>query len=230
MRSFAVCVVIFLSLTPYGAEEAIDPWESMNRKTYRFNDFADRKLVKPIARAYQKVLPDPIRRSIGNVYGNLGDVGDAINNLLQGKPGDSLRDLVRVAVNTTIGVGGLFDPATRMGLPDHEEDLAQTLATWGVPRGPYFVIPVLGPSSVRDVLSQPFNSRLDPLIYLDPVAHRNTIYGARLLHQRSDLLVADEVMFGDRYLFLRDAFLQRREFLEKDGAIDEDPFGDDFDF
>ncbi len=224
---WVVAFVFLLGSTTAMADEHVDPWESMNRKVYKFNDFADRNFVKPAARTYQKI-PDPVRFSIDNVYGNLSDVGDAVNNLLQGKVGDSAKDVARVLINTSVGIGGLFDPASRMGLPDHDEDFAQTLATWGVPKGPYLVIPILGPCTLRDAFARPVNNRLDPLIYLHPVNHRNITYGARLLHERADLLVAEEVMFGDRYLFLRDAYLQRREFLEKDGEIDEDPFGDEF--
>ena len=203
-----------------------DPFEKWNRKVQRFNDVADEKIVQPIARGYQKI-PAQLRYRAGHVYGNLADVGDMVNNLLQGKPGDSINDLFRVAINTTIGLGGLFDPASRLGLTDHEEDFSQTLATWRVPRGPYLVLPVLGPSSVRDALARSGYTRLDPLTYLSPVSHRNSIYVMRLLHERAELLGAERAVFGDRYIFFREAYQQRREYLENDGEI-EDPFGDDF--
>jgi phospholipid-binding lipoprotein MlaA len=203
-----------------------DPFENWNRKVQRFNDVADEKLVQPVARGYQR-LPDPVRFAAGNVYGNLADAGDMVNNLLQGKPGESINDLFRVAINSTIGLGGLFDPASRLGLEDHQEDFAQTLATWRIPRGPYLVLPLLGPSSVRDAFARPVDSRLDPLVYLYPVNHRNTLLGMRLLHERAELLAAESAVFGDRYIFFREAFRQRREYLEQDGEI-EDPFDEDF--
>ena len=206
-----------------------DPFEGLNRKTQSLNDFADKNFVRPVASGYTKVVPDPVRFSIGRVYGNLEDVGDAVNNLLQGKPLAFLSDVARVSINTTIGLGGLMDPASDLGLVNHEEDFSQTLATWGVPRGPYVVMPFLGPSGVRDIFGRSLNNRLDPLIYLEPVAHRNATYGARLVHKRADLLGADGVVFGDRYIFFRDAYIQRREYLETDGEIADDPFSDDFD-
>ncbi len=130
-------------------------------------------------------------------------------------------------INSTIGVGGLFDPASSMGLTDHAEDFGQTLGVWGVPRGAYVVIPMLGPSTVRDMFGRPVDSRLSPLRYYHPVDHRNTLLGLELINTRANLLSADGVVFGDKYLFYRDAYLQRREFLEKDGKV-EDPFDDDF--
>ena len=227
IRHFIVVQWLFLSC---GALADInDPFEPVNRKTQGLNDFADEHFMRPIARGYGKILPDPIRYSIGRGFGNLEDVGDAVNNLLQLKPRAFVSDLLRVSINSTIGLGGLFDPASRLGLTDHEEDFAQTLATWRVPRGPYVVIPFLGPSSLRDVFSRSANNRLDPLIYLHPVDHRNTTFAMRLVHQRADLLAVDSVVFGDRYIFFRDAWVQRREFLEKDGVVDDDPFADDFD-
>ncbi len=204
-----------------------DPWERMNRRIHRFNDVADRFITKPIAKIYQKIIPNPVRKSLGNVYANLGDINDALNNLLQGKPREGLINLARVTVNTTLGLGGLFDPASRMGLPDHDEDFGQTLAKWGLPAGPYLVLPLLGPSTLRGAITRPLDGYMDPLVYLDPVSHRNQTYGIRLIHQRGKLLSAEEAIFGDRYLFIRDAYLQRRDYLIHDGEI-EDPFGDDF--
>lgn len=223
-----ILVVLLLFSSMLFAEETRDPLEGLNRKTQAFNDFADRVLLKPVARRYADLLPSHVRQAAGNVYGNLDDVGDAVNNLLQGKPGAAINDLVRILVNTTIGVGGLMDPATRLGLEDHNEDFAQTLATWRIPRGPYLVLPFLGPSSLRDAIARPGNSRLDPVRYLRPVNHRNVVLGMRLVHQRADLLAADRVVFGDRYLFFRDAYLQRRHYLEQDGKVEADPFDEEF--
>ena len=218
-------VLLLLTLQPALANG--DPYEGVNRKIHNFNDVVDRKLFRPVAVGYDRVVPDPAKQVIGNFFGNLIDVGDGLNNLLQGKPKEAASDTARVLINTTVGLGGLFDPASTMGLADHNEDFAQTLAVWGVPRGPYVVVPLLGPGSVRDIFGRSVDSRLDPLLYHQPVSHRNSLSGLSILHTRAGLLSADSVVFGDRYIFYRDAYLQRREFLEKDGVVD-DPFDEEF--
>lgn len=221
-------MVMLLALVCSGVTTASeDRFETINRKVHGFNDFVDTKLIRPAANAYKKVLPTPVRYSGRNFFGNLSDVGDIINNALQGKPKQALSDLGRVLVNSSIGIGGLFDPASRMGFVDHEEDFSQTLAVWGVPRGPYIVIPGVGPSDTRDIFGRLGNHSMDPLGYYYPVAHRNSLATLRLLGIRAKLLAVDGVVFGDKYIFYRDAYLQRREYLEKDGQVD-DPFGDEF--
>ena len=204
-----------------------DPWVKLNTVTHNFNDFVDQRLVRPVAVGYARVIPRIARTGIANVFANLEDVGDAINNLLQGKGRDGVNDVGRVLVNSVIGLGGLFDPATPMGLIDHEEDFGQTFARWGVPAGPYFVIPGLGPSSVRDGLARLLDGSVNPLRYLYPVAHRNTLYGLDGLQTRADLLSVDGLVFGNKYIFYRNAYTQRREYLINDGEAS-DPFADDF--
>lgn len=204
-----------------------DPYEGFNRKIHNFNDFADRRVIRPVAVGYDKVMPNPAKTVVSNFFGNLIDMGDGFNNLLQGKPAKAANDAARVLVNSTIGIGGLFNPASRMGLVDHDEDFSQTLAVWGVPSGPYIVLPFLGPSTIRDAFGRSLDSRLDPLRYYHPVSHRNSLYGFSVIHTRSQLLAADAVVFGDTYIFYRDAYLQRRDFLINDGVID-DPFDDEF--
>ena len=221
----ALCFATFCSTTALA--DGQDPLEGPNRTIHSVNYFADKKLIMPIARTYVKVIPEPARFSIGNFFGNLADLRDGVNNLLQGKPKAALNELGRILVNSTIGVGGLFDPASRMGLVDHYEDFSQTLGTWGVPRGPYLVIPLLGPSSVRDLVGRLVDFRIDPVRYYYPVSHRNMPIALRLVDQRAGLLIADKVVFGDRYIFYRDAYLQRRNYLENDGEID-DLFDDEF--
>jgi len=159
---------------------------------------------------------------VGNVFSNLDDVANGVNNLLQGKPLKSLSDLGRILTNTSLGLGGLFDPASGFGLIKHNESFGQTLSVWGVPAGPYLVLPLLGPSTLTDVVSRPFDSRLGPLRYLHPVDHRNLTYGLRLVDQRGSLLAAESLVFGDRYVFLRDAYLQRRNYLVNDGEVEDD--------
>ena len=216
-------------------EKNPDPWEKMNRKLFKMNDNLDRVLLKPIAKAYNKVMPNFLLRAVDNVFGNLGDIGDAVNNLLQGKVKESASDVGRVLVNSTIGLGGLFDPASRMNLVDHDEDFSQTLAKWGVPSGPYLVLPLLGPTTLRGLASSPVDTQLDLLRYLKPVKHRNALYGVDTIHGRSGLLAAESVIFGDKYIFIRDAYLQRENYQSSDGQLEdyfddefEDDFGDEF--
>lgn len=204
-----------------------DPLEPFNRKVYAFNDFADSKILKPVAKGYRKVAPRFVRLGIGNVFSNLSDVNTSINNVLQGKVVAGASDFSRLLVNTTIGLGGLFDPASRIGLEKHDEDWGQTFAVWGLPRGPYVVLPFLGPSTLRHTILRPLDSALDPVVYLNPVSHRNWVYALRVVDTREGLLDAEKVMFGAKYIFLRDAYLQRRDYLVKDGKV-EDPFADDF--
>ena len=221
-------LTVFLALVCSGVTMASeDRFETINRKVHGFNDFMDTKLMRPAAKTYKKVLPAPVRNSVRNFVGNLSDVGDIINNALQGKPKQALSDFGRVLVNSSIGIGGLFDPASRMGLVDHDEDFSQTLAVWGVPRGPFIVIPGLGPSDARGIFGRASNEGVDPLPYYHPVPHRNSLATVRLLSIRAKLLAVDGVVFGDKYIFYRDAYLQHRKFLETDGQVD-DPFGDEF--
>ncbi|MAM80775.1 MAG: hypothetical protein CMP89_08460 [Gammaproteobacteria bacterium] len=216
-----------LSLNAFGQDVA-DPFEGANRKSHALNQIIDERFAGPIASGYSHNLSGPLERSLDRFYGNFADVGDAVNGFLQGKPRVFLFSTLRVVINTTIGLGGFLDPASNLSLPNENEDFSQTLAKWGVPRGPYLVIPFLGPSSLRDIFGRAINNRLDPLRYLSPVANRNVLYVSRFVHDRANLLVTEDAIFGDRYLFFRDAYLQRRRYLELDGEINEDPFSDAF--
>lgn len=202
-----------------------DPWNGMNQVTHRFNDQADKTVLKPIAKGYVAITPRPVRRGISNFFSNLGDVNNGVNNLLQGKPRAGASDFLRLVINTTVGIGGLFDPATRLGFDKHNESFAQTLAVWGVPKGPYLVVPLFGPHTLTDALLKPLSLRLDPVRYLYPVAHRNRLFALRVVDERANLLAAESLVFGDRYIFLRDAYLQRRNYLVLDGEV-EDEFDD----
>lgn len=202
-----------------------DPLMGINQVTYRFNNTADKFVLKPIARGYAAVAPRPVRRGIGNFFGNLADVNNSINNMLQGKPRKSISDLLRIVINTTLGVAGLFDPASSMGLSKHFETFGQTLSVWGVPQGPYVVLPFFGPNTLTDALVNPLNPRLDPVRRVYPVDLRNSMFAVRAVDDRADLLVAESLVFGDRYIFLREAYLQRRHYLVFDGEV-EDEFDD----
>jgi len=205
-----------------------DPWEAFNRKIYAFNDFADRYFMKPVAKGYQKVTPSPLRRSIGNFFSNLSYPLVAVNQLLQGKARLSASDVGRFIVNTTLGVGGLFDMATPAGLPSHDEDFGQTFAKWGIHSGPYLVLPFLGPSTVRDGVGSAVNFYAQPVRYL--VDDEQTRYGLTALNFiqiRASLLDTEQFLGGDRYVFMRDAYLQRRDYLNHDGEVKDEFLDED---
>ena len=198
-----------------------DPWEGYNRAVYAFNDGLDTVLLKPAAQAYDAVVPEPVDRGVGNFFANLGEVGNFANALLQAKPGESARALARLAINSTVGLLGLFDVATELGLERGEEDFGQTLGAWGAGPGPYFVLPVLGPSTVRDALGAPVDFVTDPIGWLDDPAARNAAYAAEAVHSRAGLLgteAAVEDLTADQYALVRNAYLDRRRYEVSDGA------------
>jgi phospholipid-binding lipoprotein MlaA len=203
-----------------------DPLESMNRAVYKFNDGFDRAIAKPVATAYKDVLPNPVRNGVRNFFSNIADLFIGVNNLLQGKPEEALTDWMRFAVNTTFGVVGIADWATDMGLEKHDEDFGQTFGRWGAGSGPYIVLPFLGPSDARDSVGTVFDLHFDPVGNHYPVDERNTAIALRLTSQRADLLDAGRLLEQaalDKYLFLRDAYLQRRRSLIYDGRPPREP-------
>jgi phospholipid-binding lipoprotein MlaA len=192
-----------------------DPLEPMNRQIFRFNDALDRTIAQPIAKGYQKVTPQPLRQAISNFFSNLGDLGNAANNLLQLNITDATEDVMRFAFNSTFGLGGLIDWATPAGLPKHHEDFGLTLGHWGVPSGPYLVLPLFGPSSFRDSLGFAVDFRFNLMTYLEPGV-RNPMWIAQFISARSDLLGASDLLEAaalDKYSFVRDAFTQQRASL-----------------
>lgn len=200
----------------------IDPWQGFNRSVFEFNEVLDGYLLKPAARGYQAITPDIVETGVGNFFGNLADVGSIVNNLLQFKAEAAVQDFSRVVFNTTIGLGGILDVATPMGLPEHKEDFGQTLGYWGVESGPYLVLPFLGPSNVRDGISKLPDSMVDPVGEVNPIRTRNQLYALRIVDTRAELLAAEQLLNGDRYTAIRDAYMQRREFLVNDGEVDFD--------
>jgi len=200
---------------------AHDRFQWINRKIYRANMAIDRTLFKPVAKVYKRYTPQVLDDSVTNVFANFDDVGNAINNLLQLKVGDALKDTERVIFNSTFGIAGIFDIATEMGLPKHDEDFGQTLARWGVPAGPYIMLPLLGPSTLRDATAKLTVDQLTK-----PEAYSKYPYQLLVvdkLDQRADLLSAEEVLkvfSEDQYSVLRDAWLQRRQSLIRDGKVD----------
>jgi len=197
-----------------------DPYEEMNRSILDFNLYADRKFFKPAAESYRETVPAPVRKGIGNFFSNLWEPMTVVNDLLQGKLDDAIRDTGRFLINTTIGVLGIFDVADKMGLPRHKEDFGQTLAVWGIPSGPYLVLPFLGPSNLRDAAGlAPQFAYADMVSYLDsPEVYY--VSGIRLTDTRSQLLGADELLEAqpDPYLFLRQVYEQSRTSLIQDGS------------
>lgn len=201
-----------------------DPLIKINRVTSKFNNFFDRILLRPVAKTYVTVVPRFLRSRVASFFNNLSDVNSSLNSFLQGKPKDGFRDLGRLAINSTIGIGGLFNPAGAIGLPDHEEDFGQTFAVWGIPRGPYLVLPFLGPSTLEDAIGTPLNGLADPLRYLYPIDTRNQLFLTRIVDERAALLPAESAVFGNKYIFYRDAYLQHRNYLIHDGKV-KDTFG-----
>src|SRR5258707_5418670 len=200
-----------------------DPLEPMNRTIYSFNDKVDTYVAKPTAKAYQKVMPSPVQTAVRNFFSNLGDIGNFANDLLQLKATDASEDVVRFAFNSTLGIGGLIDWATPAGLPKHHQDFGLTLAHYGVPIGPYLVVPLFGPSSVRDVSNIPVNGLLSPF-GAAPFAVQASVTGVHFVSDRADLLNASDLLSQaaiDEYSFTRSVYLQRRRTLSaKSGDVD----------
>ena len=208
-----------------------DPLEGFNRAMFAFNEGVDTAVLRPAARAYETVTPGLVRTGVGNVFGNLGDVWIGANNLLQGKVGDGMSDLMRFMVNSTIGLLGLLDVASEMGLQKNDEDFGQTLAVWGVGEGPYLVLPIFGPRTLRDAAAIPVDRFGDPVANIDHSRTRYTATGLRVVHGRARLLSVERTFEDstlDKYTFMRDSYLQQRRYKVHDGEV---PFEyDDYDF
>lgn len=203
-----------------------DPFESFNRSVFAFNDAVDQAVLKPVAKGYEAVVPRPARDMVGNFFGNLADLWTAANQLLQGKPAEAFSDLSRFVVNTTFGFGGIADVASEMGFEKHDEDFGQTLGWWGVPAGPYLVLPFLGPSTLRDAPARFVDPSLAYNREFPDVGAHNSLYVLDLLRTRASLLKAEKILDEaalDRYTFMRDAWLQRRRHHVFDGSPPRDP-------
>ena len=191
-----------------------DPLEPMNREIFKFNDAADKYVARPIATGYVKVTPAPLRTAISSFFSNIGDIGNFANNLLQLKITDATEDFMRIAINSTLGIGGLFDWASAAGLPKHDQDFGLTLGHYGVPSGPYLVLPLLGPSSARDATNWIASIPLNPGTYLSTEADVS-LFVMRFVSARADLLGATDILSQaalDKYAFVRDAYTQRRQY------------------
>lgn len=190
----------------------VDPFEKLNRATSHFNEKFDENLFQPVARAYVKVLPKFVQTGVGNFFGNINDVWTAANSFLQGNAQDGFNDVLRFSLNSTFGLLGLLDIASEANIPKHHNDFGQTLGVWGVPNGPYLIIPFLGPSVVRDAASLPIDYYADLWSYYRPVSVRNTGTVVRLVDKRAAYLDSYSLLENaalDKYIFIRDAYLQR---------------------
>jgi len=226
--------------TVNGPTDERDPWEGFNRSMYQFNDAVVENVARPVGEAYEKVVPSPVNTGISNFFNNLDDVVVLVNDLLQLKLDKAISDLGRITWNSTVGLLGFIDVATPMGFPKRDEDFGQTLGYWGVPSGPYLVLPFLGPSTLRDGAALPADWAADPLIVVED---REVYWGAvalRLVDTRAGYLRASRVLEQaalDPYAFMRDSYLQQRRSkvydgnppMEEDIFSDEELFGDEFD-
>ena len=218
---------IILSLNVF-SDEVNDPFEDFNRKTFEFNEKLDEKIAKPVAEKYAK-LPPKIKIGISNFFNNLEEVETFVNQMLQGKPKKSINDLTRFVINTTIGIGGFIDVASKIGLERHEEDFGQTLAVWGVGQGPYIMLPVLGPSTLRDTFGRPVSSYLSVTFHMTETDVNIALKGIDAIETREKLLGIETLLSGDKYSFVKDAYIQSIYYEIKDGIDVEDEFIDDMD-
>jgi phospholipid-binding lipoprotein MlaA len=209
-----------------GPGQKLDPWENFNRKIFAFNEGLDQHLLKPVATAYVNVVPQPVRISVGNFFGNIRDAWSGVNNVLQGKFQKAADDMTRVGTNTVFGMFGAIDVAAEMGFDHNYEDFGQTLGRWGFGAGAYLVIPVLGPSSVRDAVALPLDVSASPAWLINDGSTKLGVSVLSLVNTRASLLgatnVIDEISL-DKYTFIRDAYLQRRRSLVFDGDVPEQP-------
>ena len=208
-----------------------DPWEPMNRSVASFNDKVDDNVLKPLATGYRNVVPDLIQTGVRNVFNNFADMWSTVNNLLQLKPINTAESLGRVIVNTVFGIYGIFDVATYIKLERHPEDFGQTLGYWGMPNGPYLVLPLFGPSTLRDGASLPIDFAVSPTQFVNDIPTRNQVFTLRLVSKRAELLKPGNLLEEasiDKYSFTRDAYLQYRRSQIYDGnPPDEDDSNDD---
>ena len=215
--------ILFINQSVAEGGHPDDPWEGWNRKVFVFNETLDTYVLKPVAKGYKAVAPAPVEKGVSNFFDNIGEVGNIVNDLLQGKLEQAANDTGRVLINSTLGIAGFFEIAEPMGLKKSDgEDFGQTLAAWGVGQGNYLMIPFLGPSTLRDGPGKVVDAYTNPISYVDHVPTRNTLLGSSVVDVRAELLDVEKLAKGDRYSLVRDVYLQRREFLIHDGEVVDD--------
>lgn len=230
MKPFTYLLLLLLLLPaagPHAQEEPrnVDPLESINRPLFAINNNLDRFLIRPLAKGYDWIMPGFAKRGVGNLFANMYDFNSAINGVLQGRFAGAAQGGGRFLVNSTLGVAGLFDVATPMGIRPYRTDFGHTLHIWGVPQGPYIMVPFFGPRTFRSGTGTIFDTYTSIPTYIENVRLRNTLWGTELIDGRARLLNTDELITGDPYIFLRDAYLQSRETFVNDGVV-QDTFSD----
>ena len=230
-RLFLILMLFSTNLTFSSSEEANnDPWENLNRKTHNFNMTLDDYVIRPIAETYDFIIPEFVQTGFSNVFDNLGAPVSAANNLIQFKPVGFITETSRFILNSTFGIFGLFDVASRLGIKERNEDFGQSLGHWGFASGPYLVIPFFGPSSARDGFSLAPDYYLRPdLVRFEDNKSDLALNGLSVINLRAGLLSISDLSGNDQYSFYRDAYLQRREYEINDGKIDDSLFDDEFD-
>jgi len=228
LLAFAAAVLLLLGGCAGFNTNPRDPLEPMNRKVMQFNDGVDAVVLKPVATAYKEGIPPLVRTGVSNFFGNLSDAWSFVNSALQFKFQNAAENFMRLNVNTIFGLGGILDIASELNIERHREDFGQTLGRWGVPAGPYIVLPLLGPSTLRDTAALPIDRKADPVRQVNPAVDRNSLYGLRAVDARSNLLRVGTVLEEaalDKYSFTRDAYLQKRraEVTEKKDSDGEEP-------
>ena len=230
-RLFLILLLFSTNLTFSNSEEVNnDPWEDLNRKTHNFNMTLDDYVIRPIAETYDFIIPEFVQTGFSNVFDNLGAPVSAANNLIQFKPVGFITETSRFILNSTFGIFGLFDVASRLGIKERNEDFGQSLGHWGFASGPYLVIPFFGPSSARDGFSLAPDYYLRPdLVRFEDNKSDLALNGLSVINLRAGLLSISDLSGNDQYSFYRDAYLQRREYEINDGKIDDSLFDDEFD-
>ena len=222
-------LLIFVVSNSTFSEEIHDPFEDINRITFNINDSLDNKIAKPVAVFYGDITPPFIQNRITRFFKNLAEIDTFINQALQGKPKLAINDFGRFAINSSIGLFGFFDVATKMGLEAHDEDFGQTLGVWGVPDGPYLMLPIIGPSNARDLMSRPISSFLSGTFAMTDTDVKLTLTALDALETRERYLDFEAMITGDRYTFVKDAYVQSRDYEIFDGEMTEDDFLEDMD-
>ena len=223
-----ILFIVISSFFSLHASEVNDPFEKFNRKTFEFNENLDELVAKPVAEVYSE-FPVFIKTGVTNFFNNLENIETSVNQMLQGKPGKSLNDLTRFIINTSIGVVGIFDVASSMGLERNEEDFGQTLAVWGVDEGPYIMLPFLGPSTLRDTISRPISSFTSVIFHMTDTDVNIALKSIDALETRERLLDVESLLSGDKYIFVKDAYMQSINYEISDGIDVDDTFVDDMD-
>ena len=226
-----IALLLIISLVTYSdeiiEETNSDPFEDINRVVFNISDSLDEAILRPTAEIYSEYTPLFVKDSVTNFFSNIAEIDTVINQLLQGKPKLAAQDSLRFLINTTIGVGGIFDVASRMGFERHDEDFGQTLGYWGIASGPYVFIPFVGPSTVRDVFGIPLSWYVSGSFAIEDDKTKIVFSFLDVIETRERILAAENLIIGDKYEFVKDVFLQSREHSVQDGEV-EDEFLSEF--